>query len=54
MRFYIKAPHTHEWFDRKIVGYDHKSGSHNVYFESDDQTLAVNLSKEQDDIIFYK
>ena len=25
-----------------------------MYFESDGQTLAVNLSQEEDDIIFYK
>ena len=53
MRFYFKASHTHEWFDGKIVGYDHTTGTHNVYFENDGQTLAVNLSQE-DDTIFYK
>ena len=46
------ASHTHKWFNGKIIGYDHTAGTHSVYFESDGQTLAVNVSQE-DDIIFY-
>ena len=30
----LRALRTHEWFDRKIVGFNHISGTHNVYFES--------------------
>ena len=55
MRFYVEASRTHEWFDGKIVGFNHISGTHNVYFESDGQTIAVNISEEEDDnIVFYK
>ena len=54
MRFYIKDSCKHEWFNGKVIGFDANSGLHDVFFESDQQTIAVNLSQEEDDIIFYK